>query len=150
MAPAHFLLRLSCDAVALIWAHVFVRGWNSGQDTLLESLQTTYAARAAALTDALRAALPEGATVTDTQGGFFCWLVLPEGVMADDVIVECVTNEAFPVSAIPGSNFSPSGSFGGCLRMAFTFYDAETLAKAGTVVGEAVAKLTAERRSDYM
>ena len=121
------------------------------QDTLLDNLTRTYAERAAALTGALRAVLPEGATVTETQGGFFCWLVLPGGVRADAVIAACVANELFPVSAIPGSNFSPSGSFGGCLRMAFTFYDAEQLAKAGTVVGEAVAKLskkTAERKSD--
>ena len=69
----------------------------------LDVLRSTYAARAAALTDALRAALPEGATVTSTEGGFFCWLQLPEGVRAEAVIAAAMAHEIFPVSALPGA-----------------------------------------------
>jgi DNA-binding transcriptional MocR family regulator len=56
-----------------------------------------------------------------------------------------------PCLFFAGSNFSPSGSFGDCIRMAFTFYEEEALAKAGAVMGEAVARLskkTAEHKSD--
>jgi DNA-binding transcriptional MocR family regulator len=76
---------------------------SGAQDRLLDVLRSTYAARAAALTDALRAALPEGATVTSTEGGFFCWLQLPEGVRAEAVIAAAMAHETFPVSALPGA-----------------------------------------------
>ena len=124
---------------------------SGAQDRLLDTLRTTYAERAAALIDALRATLPPGATVASVEGGFFCWLVLPEGVHADAVIALAMANEDFPVSALPGSNFSPSGSFGDCIRMAFTYYDASELAQAGTVMGAAVSRLaekTMEHKSD--
>lgn len=124
---------------------------SGAQDKLLHKLRSTYAERAAALIDALRATLPPGATVTGAEGGFFCWLVLPQGVRADAVIASTMANEPCPVSALPGSNFSPSGSFGDCIRMAFTFYDAAQLARAGAVVGSTVSRLAeknAERKSD--
>ena len=124
---------------------------SGAQDRLLHTLRTTYAERAAALVDALRATLPSGATVTCVEGGFFCWLVLPTGVRADAVIASSMANEDFPVSALPGSSFSPSGRFGDCIRMAFTYYDATELAQAGAVVGAAVSRLaekTVEHKSD--
>ena len=124
---------------------------SGAQDQLLTTLRATYADRAAALIDSLRATLPAGATVSTVEGGFFCWLVLPKGVRADAVIAASMAHEECPVSALPGSSFSPSGSFGDCIRMAFTFYDAAQLAQAGAVVGSVVSRLAeknAERKSD--
>ena len=74
---------------------------SGAQDKLLDTLRATYAERAAALIDALRATLPPGATVTGAEGGFFCWLVLPEGVRADAVIASTMTNEVCPVPTPP-------------------------------------------------
>ena len=99
----------------------------------------------------VRATLPAGAMISTVEGGFFCWLVLPKGVRADAVIASSMAHEECPVSALPGSSFSPSGSFGDCIRMAFTFYDAAQLARAGAVVGSVVSRLAeknAERKSD--
>ena len=114
------------------------------QDKLLDTLRSTYAARAAALTTALRASLPPGATISHTDGGFFCWLVLPEGVRAEDAIALAMAHDECPTSALPGSNFSPSGGFRDCIRMAFTYYDEDQLARAGAVIGDAVTKLSSE------
>ena len=106
---------------------------------LLEELRETFSRQAAALCDALEAALPPGAAILcRPQGGFFVWVTLPKGVSASAAISLAMQGN---VGALAGSEFSPSKGFGDCLRCAFTFYNEERLAAAAGVLGAAVTKL---------
>jgi DNA-binding transcriptional MocR family regulator len=85
---------------------------SGAQTALLEELRETFSRRAAALCDALGAALPPGAAILcRPKGGFFVWVTLPKGVSASAAISLAMQGN---VGALAGSEFSPSKGFGDC------------------------------------
>ncbi|HET8528878.1 MAG TPA: PLP-dependent aminotransferase family protein [Gaiellaceae bacterium] len=72
-------------------------------------------ARRDAMLEALEAHLPEGATWSRPEGGYFVWVDLPAEAPA---LAEA---EAAGVTFVPGTDFFADGSGGRSLRLAFSF-----------------------------
>jgi 2-aminoadipate transaminase len=93
------------------------RGWIDEQLTRSRAL---YRRKCARMLDALERAMPEGASWTPPQGGFFSWLTLPAGVDSVDLTRRAAERG---VGVVPGTPFYPDGRGGGSVRLSFSMVD---------------------------
>jgi DNA-binding transcriptional MocR family regulator len=82
-------------------------------------LRSSYASRAQAMDEALRAHLDGIATWQKPQGGYFFWLTLPVHVDTEDF--QAAAREA-GTGFLSGSMCSTSGGLKNCLRLSFAHY----------------------------
>ena len=93
--------------------HEFIRRGNF--DPNLERVSGLLKARRDAMLAALEASMPEGASWSRPEGGYFIWLDLPSDAPS---LAEA---EAAGVTFVPGTDFFADGSGGRSLRLAFSF-----------------------------
>ncbi|SIR65185.1 aminotransferase-like domain-containing protein [Williamsia sterculiae] len=90
-----------------------------GLDEHLASLRVLYRERKDAMIAAVAKHLPGVASVTDPEGGFFCWMTL------ENEYADVDTRELFEIALaegvafIPGPALSPGGRFHNALRLCF-------------------------------
>ena len=102
-----------------------------GQATVLEFLERGYfepnlervrsllGARRDAMLGALERELPEGASWSRPEGGYFVWVDLPDGSDAAELLTRA---EAAGVTFVKGADFFPAGGGGASsLRLAYSF-----------------------------
>jgi DNA-binding transcriptional MocR family regulator len=106
--------------------HEFLRRGNFEPN--LERVSGLLKARRDAMFEALEAHMPEGATWSKPEGGYFIWLDLPGD--APDLAAA----EAAGVTFVPGTDFFADGSGGQSIRLAFSFV-------SPAEIGEGVARL---------
>ncbi len=92
------------------------RGWIDEQ---LELSRALYARKAGMLLTALERSMPEGATWTTPQGGFFSWLTLP-GTDTTELARRVAEQR---VGIVPGALFFPDGRGGDSVRLSFSLVD---------------------------
>ncbi len=87
-----------------------------------------------AMLEALEAELPDGASWSRPQGGYFCWLDFPEGTDAAALLARA---EEQGVTFVKGSDFFPPGQGGASsARLAFIFVSVEDVrAGVSTLAG---------------
>jgi DNA-binding transcriptional MocR family regulator len=107
----------------------------------VERFRSAYRGQRDRLLEGLKAHLPEGASWSRPEGGYFVWVELPTGMSADQLL---------PVAAARGMAFLPGHRFflddraaPGSLRLAFSMHPAETLEEATAHLGEAIDQLRA-------
>jgi 2-aminoadipate transaminase len=115
--------------------HEFVRRGNFEPN--LERVRGLLKARRDAMLDALERFMPEGASWSRPDGGYFIWLDLPDE--AGDLLARA---EAAGVTFVKGTDFFADGSGTRSLRLAFSFVSPEEIAGgieklAGLLVGAA-------------
>ena len=105
----------------------------------VERFRTAYRAQRDRLLAGLTEHLPDTASWSRPEGGYFVWVELPPGITADDLM---------PVAAARGMAFLPGhrfflddGAAPGALRLAFSMHPAETLEEATAHLGAAVDQL---------
>jgi 2-aminoadipate transaminase len=76
-----------------------------------------YARRAALVTDALTAHMPEGTTWTTPGGGFYVWVTAPDGV---DTVALSAAARARKVAYVPGRPFYPGDAGATQIRLAYS------------------------------
>ncbi|MEP7040158.1 MAG: PLP-dependent aminotransferase family protein [Chloroflexota bacterium] len=105
----------------------------------VERFRTAYLAQRDRLLDGLAAHLPDTASWTRPDGGFFVWVQLPPGLSADELgPVAIARGTAF----LPGHRFFVEGSGAPeAIRLAFSMYPPETLEEAMLRLGAAVNQL---------
>ena len=106
------------------------------QERCLAHLKTVYAARAAALTGAVRRYLPEPIEVMEPAGGLFLWMRLRGQRDAQELLTAAVRHD---VSFQPGSKFSSVGGLRDYLRLSFTYYETDQLIEGVARLGRALA-----------
>ncbi len=85
----------------------------------LERVNGLLRERRDAMLDALERELPEDASFTRPEGGYFVWVDLASGPRCDELLVQA---EAEGVTFVKGTDFFPGGSAGErSLRLAFSF-----------------------------
>ena len=84
----------------------------------LERVSAALRERCAAMRRALERELPEGATWSNPEGGYFLWLELPSGVEGGELL-ERATEAG--VTFVKGTDFHLDGEGGGAARLAFSF-----------------------------
>jgi 2-aminoadipate transaminase len=92
-------------------------------DAHLARLRAAYAERHDALLAGLPAALPDGATHNDPDGGMFCWVRLPEGSDSAALLPRALERD---VAYVPGASFFAGRPDPATLRLS---YSAETPAR---------------------
>jgi DNA-binding transcriptional MocR family regulator len=87
---------------------------DGGYAAHLRGLRRTFREQVARMREALAAALPREARISDPQGGFVLWIELPAGF--DSLALFHQARRA-GISIAPGHLFSPSAEFGHCFRV---------------------------------
>jgi DNA-binding transcriptional MocR family regulator len=99
----------------------------------LERVNGLLRERRDAMLDALGRELPDDATWTRPEGGYFVWVELPSGPPAGELLAEA---EAAGVTFVKGSDFFPGGQGGEhALRLAFSFVSPDEIADGVSVLG---------------
>lgn len=109
-------------------------------DVQLEKFRTAYRQRRDTLVDALIEHLPRDCKVEKPAGGFFVWVTLPSRVDAATLLTQA---EAAGVAYIPGIRFHYDGRGANTLRLAFSLYPPEELAKGAERLGQAIKSVQA-------
>ena len=99
----------------------------------LKILKTTYAKRKSALSNALKIYLPDSVRFTEPEGGFFIWLVFPEGVDTEKMRVEARRKN---VGYLPGVKFSSGRKLKNCARLSFSYFDVPELEEGARRLAE--------------
>jgi DNA-binding transcriptional MocR family regulator len=109
-----------------------------GFEPNLERVNGLLRERRDAMLDALAREMPEDASWTQPEGGYFVWLEIPSGPPAADLLVEA---EEAGVTFVKGSDFFPGGRGGErALRLAFSFVSPDE-------ISDGVARLGALARA---
>jgi 2-aminoadipate transaminase len=99
----------------------------------LERINGLLGARRDAMLEALARELPEDATWTRPDGGYFVWVDLPSGPPAAELLVEA---ERAGVTFVKGSDFFAGGRGGErALRLAFSFVSPDEIAEGVARLG---------------
>jgi len=86
-----------------------------------------------AMLEALEREMPEDATWTQPDGGYFVWLDLPSGPSSAELLAEA---EDAGVTFVKGTDFFPGGAGGErALRLAFSFVSPAEIAEGVSVLG---------------
>ncbi len=102
----------------------------------LERVNGLLRKRRDAMFEALARELPEDASWTRPEGGYFVWLELPSGPPSADLLAEA---EEAGVTFVKGSDFFPGGRGGErALRLAFSFVSPDEIAEGVSVLGSLV------------
>jgi DNA-binding transcriptional MocR family regulator len=89
-----------------------------------------------AMLEALARELPEDASWTRPEGGYFVWLDLPSGPPGTELLSEA---EEADVTFVKGSDFFPQGGGGErSLRLAFSFVSPDEIAEGVSALGALV------------
>ena len=113
------------------------------QQSQLAKLITTYTERKVALGAALREHLPDSVHFTDPDGGFFTWLVFPEGVDSAKMLSDARRNN---VGYLPGIKFSSAKKLNNCARLCFAYFDVPELEEGARRLGEAFESYLLSRK----
>ena len=99
----------------------------------LERVNGLLRERRDAMLEALARELPEDATWTRPEGGYFVWVELPSGPASTELLVEA---EQKGVTFVKGSDFFPAARGGeSALRLAFSFVSPSEIAEGVSVLG---------------
>jgi DNA-binding transcriptional MocR family regulator len=86
--------------------------------------------------EALAGEMPEDASWTRPDGGYFVWLELPSGPPSSELLADA---EAAGVTFVQGADFFPGGRGGErALRLAFSFMSPDEIAEGVSVLGSLV------------
>lgn len=102
------------------------------QQSQLTTLITTYTERKVALSHALKEYLPDTVQFIEPGGGFFIWLVFPEGVDTEQMLPAARREN---VGYLPGIRFSSARKLKNCARLSFSYFDVPELEEGAGRLG---------------
>ena len=94
------------------------------QQNQLTNLKSVYTERKSVLSATLREYLPESVRFVEPDGGFFIWLVFPNGVDTAKMLTDARRNN---VGYLPGAKFSSAKKLNNCARLSFAYHDVAEL-----------------------
>ena len=115
----------------------------SGQmERQLVSSRALYARRAALMTRALTAHMPEGTTWTTPEGGFYIWLTAPDGL---DTVALSAAARARKVAYVPGRPFYPGDAGTAQIRLAYSRVADDLIDEGVRRIGEVLRSALEEK-----
>jgi 2-aminoadipate transaminase len=108
---------------------------NGWLESHLDEARFFYRARRDHMLAALEREMPAGVTWTKPEGGFFLWVTLPEGVVADDVLRVALRHG---VGFLPGSCFYPDARADNAFRLAYPTSSPEIIDEGVHRLGKAL------------
>ncbi|KAI0241584.1 Aminotran_1_2 domain-containing protein [Lamellibrachia satsuma] len=119
-------------------AEVLTTSLALGLQQHLQSLKTEYSKRVKSVAVELRNNLPESVTFDVPQGGYFFWLQMPDGALADKVAEDVWV--AYKIRILPGNRCSPTGQCQNCVRISFSHYEEDVLLDAVRKLSDVITK----------
>jgi 2-aminoadipate transaminase len=104
-------------------------------DRQLVESRALYARRAALMSEALLAHMPDGTTWTSPRGGFFTWVTAPDGV---DTVALSPAASARKVAYVPGQPFYPGQGGATQMRLAYSRVSDELIDEGALRLGDLV------------
>ncbi len=104
-------------------------------DPHIATLVEVYRGKRDTMLAALEAHMPEEVSWTKPMGGFFVWLTLPPGLVAQEVRTEA---EQRGITFLPGPPFFAEGGGENNVRLAFSYLSAQDIKKGVAVLGEVI------------
>jgi len=104
----------------------------------IERLRNEYLLRAQSMISELKKHLPQYVKWTEPRGGFYIWLILPEGTDATDILKEAIKKGAVLVT---GKTFDPEAKKNNAIRLAFSNTTIEQIEKGIPIVADAIRKI---------
>jgi len=95
------------------------------------------------LCNALKECLPESIRFIEPDGGFFTWLVFPEGVDTEQILVAARRQN---VGYLPGVKFSSGGKLKNCARLSFSYFDVPELQEGAKRLAEVFKSYSLKRQ----
>jgi 2-aminoadipate transaminase len=124
-------------------AHVVVEYCRAGHlEPHIARLRQVYRHRCDAILAALERYMPPGVTWTRPRGGFFVWLMLPEG-MSVGPLQEAARQRG--VLFVPGTGFFAGGGGERNLRLAFSFVPLDEIERGVAILGQAIREMMKQR-----
>jgi 2-aminoadipate transaminase len=108
----------------------------------LVASRALYARRAALMSEALTAHMPEGTTWTTPRGGFYIWVTAPDGV---DTVALSGAARARKVAYVPGRPFYPADDGAAQIRLAYSRVADELIDEGIRRLGEVLKTAMEER-----
>lgn len=141
--PVRRPLQLASEATTIcasVLSQMLVEEYIVNHDwrAVLDRARAMYAARSAAVEQALERHMPSGTTWSRPEGGFFTWLSLPPGPDVRHVLNEAIDRK---VVFVPGTAFYADGQGSDQLRVAFSLRDEPALAEGVRRLGAAIESL---------
>lgn len=100
-------------------------------------LRAAYRERRDAMLAGMEEYFPEGVTWTRAQGGLFLWVTLPEGLDAEELLVEAIKEK---VAFVPGTAFFANGDGHNALRLNFSNARPAMIEEGIRRLGRAIAR----------
>jgi 2-aminoadipate transaminase len=117
-------------------------GRSGEMDRQIIRSRSLYARRAALMTNALTAHMPEGTTWTAPTGGFYVWLTAPEGV--DTVALTAAARDK-KVAYVPGRPFYPGDDGTAQIRLSYSRVADDLIDEGMRRLGEVLTHALEER-----
>ncbi|SDT88050.1 transcriptional regulator, GntR family [Verrucomicrobium sp. GAS474] len=112
---------------------------NGGYDHHLRRLRATFREQILRMREAVAAAFPREAKISDPQGGFVLWIELARQV--DSMVLFEKAREA-GISIAPGHLFSPAAEFRNCIRLSCGHPRTPAMEKAVATLGELAKRMS--------
>jgi len=130
------LARLKTDGGTSIFGSYVAAEWIPGQlDDHIAKLKEIYGRRRDLMLDALAEHMPEGATWTRPEGGFFVWLTLPEQIDAAKMRPQARERG---IEYLPGGTCYADGSGKNTIRLSFSFATDDQIVEGIRILGEVI------------
>ncbi len=107
------------------------------QSRHLDMLRTVYGKRLAAMSSALRGQLGGLVRFREPDGGFFFWLSLPADMDARKLHPVAYEHK---IGFMPGPRFSGGSGLENCLRLSFSYYEAQELSEGVNRLAESIRR----------
>ncbi|KAK2188470.1 hypothetical protein NP493_131g02014 [Ridgeia piscesae] len=108
------------------------------QQRHLHNLNSVYSTRVKSVAQKLRKNLPECVTFEVPRGGYFFWLQMPDGALAEKVAKDVY--DLHKIRILPGNRCSPTGQCRNCIRISFAHYEEPVLLDAAQKLSDVITK----------
>ena len=112
-------------------------------DRHIPVIREVYRARRDVMLTALAAEMPAGVRWTKPAGGMFCWLTLPDGINATELLKRCLDQK---VAYVPGAAFYADGGGEHTARLNFSFSAPDRIRAGIARLGEVFRDALSEKR----
>lgn len=126
---------LQCNTLAQMEIYTYLQQYDI--DAHIAKIQTVYKRRRDLTIQLMEECFPSNVQFTRPQGGLFCWIVLPEGTSARELLTKCLAQK---VAFVPGDSFYPNTGRENTFRINFSNMPEERIQQGIQILGRVLCQ----------